>query len=390
MDEKHKDCIKDVIEQNEEIKDNVERLEKLKKVDKRRNIILVIEFCIFLMIILYSCSASLNQNTVVQPNDSHIVAEADSSSPYGVPTSDETTDDTPDDEQKDGLYTITIDKINIAVNESYSMKTSDLYQKLESEAAGVEYTRPEVKEMIKDFNSQTNEYSIKSVENVVSEKYEKAGNKVTVDTAETNDGVHMEDGHLMVCFVADESQVPVEDAYGDNTLGYLMWKVSDTVEIENTDNTCVVFIFDADTVDSDGIAQAIVDTLNESKVPIGAHHVDYEYIDKYQGFLDAYFFGEDLKPVVESVADMTSDLYIAKSWGMASANSYYMKATDEESRGVGLKPDDCILVADDETPNIYAVVVNIDGYSSSAEFYAPNQYELDVCISIAESEGYHK
>ena len=390
MDEKHKDCIKDIIEQNEEIKDNIERLEKLRKADKKRNIILAIELCIFLMIILYSCSASLNQNTVVQPKDLHVVGDADNSTPNGVPTSDETIDDTPDDEQKDGLYTITVDRIDIGVNKDYSNEDTELFKAL---SEGKELTRGDAKNLYRQFNLQYNTYYIKSSENVYAKAYTDAGNSVDItEDLGLNDCEFTNVGGYDVAFVADDCNQGAEP-YSDDIIGYLMWKDYPD-EDHCKEGASFVFIYDSKDINTDMIAQTVVEELNNENIPVGANRVSLEMYGAEQSnsIVDSYFFLSDIKPIIDSEFG-TSEFYIGDDYGGSEKGFAHLAEGDtsnSHSRAIGFKEMDCTVTADDETPNIYAVIVNVDGFAAESIFTSKNTGSLESDIISAESEGYHK
>ena len=146
MQERNGEHIKNIVEQNEDVNDNEELLSKLQQKLKRWRIFNAIEFCIFLAIILYSCSAGIEQHTVAPPN-------TDTVSSNGVSTSDEP------DSSSDEVYSITVDKINIGVNKDYSNEDTELFKAL---SEGKELTRGEARELYYQFNLQTNTYYIKS------------------------------------------------------------------------------------------------------------------------------------------------------------------------------------------------------------------------------------
>lgn len=370
MNKRHGEYTTNILEQSEQIKDNNELYEKLKQKIKGRNIFLVLEIIVFLIIILVRCSAGLEQNTVVQKEDIHSVAN------------------TPDDEQKDGLYTITVDRIDISVNKDYSNEDTELYKACLS---GEELTRGEAKELYRNFNLQTNTYYVKSSENVFAETYSEAGNSVTVDESlGLNGDEFINKGGYDVCFVADDCNQEAEP-YSDAIRGYLMWKDYPD-EDHCKEGASFVYIYNTEEVDKDVIAQTVLEKINEIQVPFGANRISLKTYgaDRSNAFIDSYFFLNDIKPVIDFQVGIDSTFYIGNGYTTDKGYAFLTDNSNEENRNVGYYTDkECILTVDDETPNIHAVIINVDGFMARSTYNSENTGNLETDIEAAENEGYH-
>ena len=359
MQERNGEHIKNIVEQNEDVNDNEELLSKLQQKLKRWRIFNAIEFCIFLAIILYSCSAGIEQHTVAPPN-------TDTVSSNGVSTSDEP------DSSSDEVYSITVDKINIGVNKDYSNEDTELFKAL---SEGKELTRGEARELYYQFNLQTNTYYIKSSENVYAKAYSDAGNSVNItEDLGLNDCEFTNVGGYDVVFVADDCTQGAKP-YSDGIVGYLMWKDYPD-EDHCKEGASFVFIYDSKDINTDMIAQTVVEELNNENIPVGANRISLKMYgaEKSNSIVDSNFFLSDIKPIIDSEFG-TSKFYIGDDY------------CDSEK---GFKEMDCTVTADDETPNIYAVIVNVDGFAAESIFTSKNTGSLESDIISAESEGYHK
>lgn len=377
MQERNGEHIKNIVEQNEDVNDNEELLSKLQQKLKRWRIFNAIEFCIFLAIILYSCSAGIEQHTVAPPN-------TDTVSCNGVLTSDEP------DSSSDGAYSITVDKINIGVNKDYSNEDTELYKAI---SEGRNLTRGEAKNLYRQFNLQYNTYYIKSSENVYAKAYSDAGNSVDItEDLGLNDCEFTNVGGYDVVFVADDCNQGAEP-YSKDIMGYLMWKDYPD-EDHCKEGASFVFIYDSKDINTDMIAQTVVEELNNENIPVGANRISLKMYGAEQSnsIVDSYFFLSDIKPIIDSEFG-TSEFYIGDDYGGSEKGFAHLAEGDtsnSHSRAIGFKEMDCTVTADDETPNIYAVIINVDGFAAESIFTSKNTGSLESDIISAESEGYHK
>ena len=130
----NKDNIAGIINEDEQFKDKIEELEVLRKKIKKRNLILIIELVIFLVVILYSCSAGIKKHTIDPIESTEIQETLEVTDSNGV--SD---------------YSVTIGRIDIGVNEGITLDNQEVLDLLLSRA---------------DLRECYNEYYIKNVETV--------------------------------------------------------------------------------------------------------------------------------------------------------------------------------------------------------------------------------
>lgn len=135
MKENHENYIKNIIEQSEEIKDNVDIINQLDVKIKRVKKIFLVVFCAFLAIILYSCSVRYNKSTIVSSSGKSKVVNSEI--PNGVlpPINEiESTEETespeetePTEESDTNEHYFQVARIDIGVNEGVTFEDNNLY-----------------------------------------------------------------------------------------------------------------------------------------------------------------------------------------------------------------------------------------------------------------------
>lgn len=221
----NKDNIAGIINEDEQFKDKIEELEVLRKKIKKRNLILIIELVIFLVVILYSCSAGIKKHTIDPIESTEIQETLEVTDSNGV--SD---------------YSVTIGRIDIGVNEGITLDNQEVFDLLLSRA---------------DLRECYNEYYIKNVETV-----KKAMERKEVLTIDSSYGV----GDATF---TNLGQFQFVDINAGTTLEtFSMWKHIAVPEISKTyTGASYIFVFNREFSEEDieDLAVTIENFLDEKK-----------------------------------------------------------------------------------------------------------------------------
>lgn len=357
MQERNGEYIKNIIEQTEDINDNEELLEKLQIKLKRWKIFIVIEFCIFLAVILYSCSAGLNQNTIVPSASTEVTPPSDTPNESEEPDEPETT------EEEDSDISIAVARIDIDADIDFSWEDSNAYSLVQSGS----FDDFAYYSAFKEDCSKEQTFTIENVEliDIISE------NSVLIDSSfGAGDAEFKNHDSLSVALV--------DDTY--NKEGGLYWKIQPVKkEIEFgvdhfhdlTNGASFLITFPSDVLDVKNetelnqLSEVILQTVQEMQITANDEGIDKLY------------------RVCSETCNALKEEY-------ALENVYETHFTN------GLVSEEVYNLETSE--DISAVIVNVDfnyllGYLAchgSADSYPFNDLNCETFLDEVISAGYHK
>lgn len=335
---------KDFISQTEELNDLNDILEKKRKVLKRWNIINVATFCAFMTVILVRCSAGLNQKTMIVDNNQ-------------IPSE----------------KTIRVARIDIGVNNNFDVTSLELYKNLVSGNLTYEDDKENHDSSVHTIFDKVaytpNDYYVKSADIVL----------------ETNESSIVIDKNLGVSDFQTNQYGELKGLlYGKDTDGTRrftegykwLWKYDDTIDYDTTFGGSVAFVFNTDNLDLDILSQTIETSLDNQGIPYNylvrgfCDECEETHIpDTIHNQLDLYYFAGYLKPELEQLTNISSNLYAFdyRAFGADEKvheylNDYVIDPNDD-NRKAGYKCIDNLVVStNDSVEDIFVVIINIDGF----------------------------